>query len=77
MDPDRLVDLVAPHVHAVRVDRMHRLDRARELYASAGLLEAMTDTFFEVTTRRLLDGFAARGVNVDPMDDVTAAVQPR
>ncbi len=71
MDPERLVDLVAPHVRAVRVDRMHlpppEILRA---YADHGLGETATPAWFEATGKRLVDGFRARGVVIDEMDNL-------
>lgn len=72
MDPARLVALTAPHAHVARLDRMHDLDRAAHLYHSAGCPEAMTDAFFARTEAALRAGYEARGVRVDPLDDLDA-----
>ncbi len=74
MDPDRLVAAMAPFVRCVRIDRMHEMARARPLYAQAGRLDAAEDAYFERTAARLVAGFAARGVQVDALDDLGALV---
>lgn len=74
MDPDRLVGLVAPHVRAIRVDRMHQAERCLHLYRAAGCEDAAGDAFFRATSERLLAGFRARGVAVDALDDLAALV---
>ncbi len=77
MDPDRLVEQLAPIVDAVRIDRMHEMARARTLYESAGLLEATTEEFFENTGRRLREGFAAHGIHLDELDDLARILEFR
>jgi DNA repair photolyase len=74
MDPARLVDLVAPHAPVARIDRMYKLDAVAHLYAAAGCPEAMTDAFFARTSAALREGFAARGVRVDDLDDMDAVL---
>lgn len=74
MDAANLVARVAPFVRAVRVDRMHALSRARHLYARAGRLDAMGEGFAEALERALREGFAARGVRVDELDDLATAL---
>ncbi len=74
MDVDRLVDLVAPHVGVVRIDRMHRMDRALPLYEAAGCVWAAEDAFFERTAAALHTRFRERGVGTDDLDDVAAAL---
>ncbi len=70
MNPDNLVDLLAPHAQAVRIERMQAPELATSLYAEHGLLEAFRDAFFERTDAALRSGFAARGVMVDPIEDL-------
>ena len=70
MDPERLVELTAAYVHAVRIDRMHQLHRTRGLYESFGRLDAIEDAFFDEVGRRLREGYAARGVAIDTLDDL-------
>ena len=74
MNAANLVARVAPFVRAVRVDRMHALSRARHLYARAGRLDAMGEGFAEALERALREGFAARGVRVDELDDLATAL---
>ncbi len=74
MSAARLVDRVAPFVRAVRIDRMHALSRARHLYERAGRLDAMGDDFAGALERELREGFAARGVRVDDLDDLATAL---
>ncbi len=74
MNAANLVARVAPFVRAVRIDRMHALSRARHLYARAGRLDAMGEGFAEALERELREGFAARGVRVDDLDDLATAL---
>lgn len=74
MDAARLVERLAPHVRAVRIDRMFEIPRVRHLYERAAMLEAATDAFFERTSAALRAGFAARGVALDAMDDLGAVL---
>ena len=69
--PARLVALTAPHAGVVRIDRMYELARAAELYEAAGCPEAMTDAFFAETGAALRAGYAAAGVRVDDLDEMT------
>jgi DNA repair photolyase len=71
MDVGRLVEQVAPFVRAVRIDRMHCMGRMRALYQEHGLQHTSTDAYFADTRTSLAAGFAARGVAVDEMDDLT------
>lgn len=70
MDPERLAAQLAPHVDAVRVDRMYERQRTRRLYEGAGIPEAALDAFFSRTGATLRAAFAARGVPYDAMDDL-------
>jgi DNA repair photolyase len=74
MSPGRLVERMAPLVRAVRIDRMHVLDRTRALYDEAGAPEAADEPFFERTAAELRQGFAARGVRLDELDDLATAL---
>lgn len=76
MDAERLVGLLAPLVEAVRIDRLHARHQALHLYRRAGLESAASDAFFETTERRLREGFAARGVHIDELDDMASLVAP-
>ena len=70
MSVERLVDAVAPHVRAVRIDRMHAMSRAAGLYDAAGLEHARTDAFFDAMVAELRERFEDRGVPVDDLDDL-------
>jgi len=74
MDPARLVEHLAPHVDAVRVDRMYEMRTAAALYAAAGREDAATDAFFSETARALRRGFADRGVLLDDLDDMARLI---
>jgi DNA repair photolyase len=74
MDPERLAERLASCARAVRIDRMYDGERVRHLYARAGRLDAMEDGFFERTHARLREALAARGVAVDPLDDLGGIV---
>jgi DNA repair photolyase len=74
MDPARLVGLLAPHVEAVRIDCMHGVERVRHLYEAAGMQGAAEPGFYPPLERALREGFAARGIPIDPMDDMRGLV---
>jgi DNA repair photolyase len=74
MDPERLVDRMAPFVRAVRVDRMQHVAGVGDLYVRAGCEHAHTDTFFDDMRSRLVGSFALRGIAVDELDDLGALV---
>ena len=74
MNVERLLERVAPYARLVRVDRMHRMDRASPLYARGPYAWAADEAFFERTVTALRDGFAARGVRSDDLDDVADAL---
>lgn len=77
MNVARLVERLAPIVGVVRVDRMHRIERARALYERAGCPEAAEDAFFDRTAAELRAAFAARGVRADDLDDLAGALGVR
>ncbi len=74
MDPQRLVDMLAPHVLAVRIDRMHASELATSVYARHGLQDSFTDDFFARTGDALRRRFAAAGVMIDPIEDLAELV---
>lgn len=74
MDPERLVERVAPHVRSVRIDRMHAMDRALPLYRAAGREDAASDAWFAATKSELEDAFTRRGVLFDELEDMRAVV---
>jgi DNA repair photolyase len=77
MNVERLVARLAPVVEVVRVDRMYRMDRARALYERAGIPWAAEDAFFEKTAKALREGFAARGIRADDLDDLAGTLGVR
>lgn len=74
MNVERLVERLAPIVEVVRIDRMHRVDRAAELYERAGCPEALSDEFFDRTSAALRKAFGDRGVRADDLDDLAGAL---
>lgn len=70
MNPEILVEKVAPFVGAVRLDKMYVGDRVKHLYQEHGLMECATDEFAEATIQRLARGFRSRGVLVDSLDSL-------
>ncbi|MEB2312753.1 MAG: radical SAM protein [Sorangiineae bacterium] len=76
MNVEHLIDRVAPWVDAVRIDRLHFRDRARELFRRSGLDYALDDAFFDQTEARLREGFRSHGVRIDDLDDMAALVNP-
>jgi DNA repair photolyase len=72
MDPQRLAARLAPLVRAVRIDRMYDGHRVRHLYEAAGQLDAATEAFYQRTAGALRAALEARGVRIDPLDDVRA-----
>jgi DNA repair photolyase len=69
-DPERLVDLLAPVIDVVRIDRMHCIERVQHIYEATGTLEATGDAWFEGVQRRLSAGFARHGVKLHALDDL-------
>lgn len=76
MNVDRLVDNVAPFVRAVRLDRLYVVERVKHIYDQHGLAAFATEQFAETTIRQLADAFRARGVRVDPLDDLESLLSP-
>jgi DNA repair photolyase len=72
MDADELVARLAPLVRVVRIDRMVPVGPVLQTYRDNQLMEAAGDEFFQDTARRLEQAFTARGVLVDPMDNIGA-----
>lgn len=75
MNAERLVGLLAPHVDAVRVDRMHEVERALPLYENAGRPDAAAPPFAARTIEALVAGFDAAGVRIDVRDDLAAVMR--
>jgi DNA repair photolyase len=78
MDPARVVELVAPHVDFVRIDRAYFFERVLHLYQENGLTDFCTPQYFQQTERALRQAFVRRGVRIEPMDDLRPllAVRP-
>jgi DNA repair photolyase len=74
MNPARLVSAIAPHVAAVRLDRMHEVKRALPLYAAAGVRAFAEPGPAEGLVRELHRRFSARGVPIDARDDLAGLV---
>jgi DNA repair photolyase len=72
MNVDRLVDNVAPYVRAVRLDKLYVVERVKDIYERHGLESFATDAYAEETIGRLTRAFEARGVRVDPLDNLRA-----
>ncbi|MGH7786336.1 MAG: radical SAM protein [Candidatus Binatia bacterium] len=72
MDPERLVDAVAPYVRAVRIDRLYVGERVRHLYEQHDLSAFAGDDYVDDALARLAQGFQARGVVVNALDDLAA-----
>jgi len=70
MNADRLVELIAPYVRAVRLDRLYVGERVQHVYDQHGLSAYATEDYADETIGRLTEGFRARGVQVDPLDDL-------
>jgi DNA repair photolyase len=70
MDTARMVAETAPYLHAIRIDRMHQLERTFDLYRHAGLEEAAQDGFFDALEGELRAAYRAHGVPVDELDDL-------
>src|SRR6185369_11477886 len=70
MNADRLVELIAPYVRAVRLDRLYVGERVQHVYDQHGLAAYATEDYADETIGRLTEGFRARGVQVDPLDDL-------
>ncbi|MDC0740795.1 SPL family radical SAM protein [Polyangium mundeleinium] len=75
MDPERLAARLAPLVRAVRIDRMYDGHRVRHLYEAAGRLDAATEEFYQRTAGALRAALEARGVRIDPLDDLHTLMQ--
>lgn len=66
LDPARLVELVAPHVRAVRIGPMFEKQRTQEIYARLGREDALEEAWERATFEELRARFEARGVAVNP-----------
>lgn len=66
MDPTRLVELLSPLVEVVRVGPMAEKPFIAHAYQRAGRLECSTEAWERATFDALREGFARRGVPVNP-----------
>jgi DNA repair photolyase len=64
-DPERLAALLSGAVDHVLIDRMNYIPAVKAFYARHGLLDALTDSFFETQTARLSKALRARGIGVE------------
>jgi len=76
MNVDRLVDKVAPFVQVVRLDRMYMGDRVQHLYDENQLSAFATEAYADETIQRLTLAFRARGVAVDPLNELEPLLGP-
>ena len=76
MDAERLVARLAPVVRAVRLDRLYLGERIAALYERHGLQAYAGERWADDTIRRLTEGFTARGVAVDPLDNLAPLLEP-
>jgi len=76
MDPDRLVDMIAPFVRAVRQDKLYVGERIMHLSEQPGLTGYGTDDYATRTMERLTAAFRARGVRVETLDNLEALLSP-
>lgn len=77
MDPARLVEAVAPFVHAVRIAPMYEKPRSAPLYRAVGREDAATDAWERATFEELRVAFEARGLPVTTGEDLPALLPPR
>ena len=64
-NPEKLAALLAGAADRVLIDRMNYVPAVRGFYASHGLLDALTDSFFRTQSSRLARALHARGIRVE------------
>jgi DNA repair photolyase len=64
-NPERLAARLAGAVDRVLIDRLNYVPAVKAVYARLGLLDALTDDFFETQTVRLSKALRARGIRVE------------
>jgi DNA repair photolyase len=64
-NPERLAALLAGAVDRVLIDRMNYVPAVKAFYASHGLLDALSDSFFRSQSERLAKSLRARGIVVE------------
>jgi hypothetical protein len=60
----------------VRLDRLYVVERVKHIYDQHGLSHFASDAFADTTLRQLTAAFQARGVRVDPLDDLESLLSP-
>jgi DNA repair photolyase len=68
MNPEKLVEMLAPLVHAVRVDRLYFVDTVARVYESRHLEHMAGDAWIDATRHKLVSGFERYGVTVSELD---------
>jgi DNA repair photolyase len=63
MDPERLVEMIAPFAQKVLIDRMNYQYKVRRVYKAHGLAPALQDEYFEEIEARLLSGLSHHGIS--------------
>ncbi|MBR58467.1 MAG: hypothetical protein CMH54_10655 [Myxococcales bacterium] len=71
MNPASMVEKMGPYIRAVRIDRMHEMERNHPLYQRASLESAADTDFFDRTEAELLAGFQSHGVPTHELDDLS------
>lgn len=66
LDPDRLAEMVGPHVTAVRVGPMFEKQRASAIAKRLGRTEMLDPSWEHTTAERLKHAFLRRGVVMNP-----------
>ncbi len=66
MNPDRLVELLAPHVAAIRIGPLFEKPRAAPIFARLGRLDALEESWERATYDKLVAAFRRHGVPVNP-----------
>jgi DNA repair photolyase len=66
MNPDRLVELLSPHVSAVAIGPLNEKPRVQKVFTQLGRAEVLDEQWEWQTFQHLQRGFAARGVLVNP-----------
>lgn len=70
MEPEALVEALAPWVHAVRIAPMYEKGRSASLYQTIGREEAAGEAWELRTFEALRAGFRARGIPVTTREDL-------
>jgi DNA repair photolyase len=65
MNPERLVETLAPHINRVLIDRMNYPWKVREVYRRHGLAHTLEPAYFEEVEETLLRRFSELGVRIE------------